>query len=175
VYGWGVAMRILAHTRHPKDGAMPTTDGRCRWTNTWSQYDYSADNRAFGVGHRPADRSARQAALPLTKRAVGGTGSSSSLKMMMENKTELVTEIRKFSDDFACPPAHTAPRSQHARVVAELTQAVHARDAFMAIAAHELRNPMTPLLGYAEHILSGGARKVSAPKRSLSRWSAWPA
>jgi two-component system, OmpR family, sensor kinase len=31
---------------------------------------------------------------------------------------------------------------------------VHARDAFIAIAAHELRNPMTPMLGYVEHILS---------------------
>ena len=60
VYGWGVAMRILAHTRHPKDGAMPTTDGRCRWTNTGSQYDYSADDRALGAGDRqPIDRHAR--------------------------------------------------------------------------------------------------------------------
>jgi two-component system OmpR family sensor kinase len=81
--------------------------------------------------------------------------------MMMENETELATEIRQFSDDFACPPAHTAPWSQHARVVAELTQAVHARDAFIAIAAHELRNPMTPILGYVEHILSVGRRRES--------------
>jgi two-component system OmpR family sensor kinase len=43
----------------------------------------------------------------------------------------------------------------------ELTQAVHARDAFIAIAAHELRNPMTPILGYVEHILSVGRRRES--------------
>jgi two-component system OmpR family sensor kinase len=48
----------------------------------------------------------------------------------------------------------TAPENHYARLAAELTQAVHARDAFIAIAAHELRNPMTPILGYAEHLLS---------------------
>jgi len=57
--------------------------------------------------------------------------------------------------------ARTAPLSQHARLVAELTQAVHARDSFIAIAAHELRNPMTPILGYVEHILSVGRRPES--------------
>jgi two-component system OmpR family sensor kinase len=73
--------------------------------------------------------------------------------MMMEIETELATEICKFSEDSAYPSAHTVPSSQHARV-AELTQAVRARDAFIAIAAHELRNPMTPILGYVEHMLS---------------------
>ena len=56
------------------------------------------------------------------------------------------------------PRARTTPGSQHARLVAKLTQAVHARDAFIAIAAHELRNPMTPMLGYVEHILSVSRR-----------------
>ena len=32
------------------------------------------------------------------------------------------------------------------RLIAELREAVQARDAFVAIAAHELRNPMMPLL-----------------------------
>src|ERR1700724_1011273 len=77
---------------------------------------------------------------------------------MMEDTTELANKIRKLSDGFACPPAHTAPASQHASLVAELTQAVHARDAFIGIAAHELRNPMTPILGYVEHIVSVGRR-----------------
>ncbi len=36
----------------------------------------------------------------------------------------------------------------------ELHQAVRARDDFIAIAAHELRNPMTPILGIAELALS---------------------
>src|SRR6202035_4052089 len=80
---------------------------------------------------------------------------------MMEDTTELATKIRKLSDGFACPSAHTAPGSQHASLVAELTQAVQARDAFIAIAAHELRNPMTPMLGYVEHILSLGRRPES--------------
>jgi two-component system, OmpR family, sensor kinase len=81
--------------------------------------------------------------------------------MMMEDEMELATEIREFSDDFACPPAYATPWSEHARLVAELTQAVRARDAFIAIAAHELRNPMTPILGYVEHILSVGRRPES--------------
>jgi two-component system, OmpR family, sensor kinase len=40
------------------------------------------------------------------------------------------------------------------RQVAELRRAVRARDDFIAIAAHELRNPMTPLLGVADLALA---------------------
>jgi signal transduction histidine kinase len=36
--------------------------------------------------------------------------------------------------------------------VAELTAAVAARDAFLAVAAHELRNPMTPIIGYVQRL-----------------------
>jgi two-component system OmpR family sensor kinase len=79
--------------------------------------------------------------------------------MMMEDEAELSSEIREAYGDVA--PVRIAPRSQHARLVAKLTQAVHARDAFIAIAAHELRNPMTPMLGYVEHILSVGRRPES--------------
>lgn len=39
--------------------------------------------------------------------------------------------------------------------VAELTEAVAARDAFIAVAAHELRNPMTPMVGQIELLLDG--------------------
>src|SRR5947209_20587569 len=80
---------------------------------------------------------------------------------MMEDTTELATKIRELSDDFGRRRDRTAPGSQHARLVAELTQAVHARDAFIAIAAHELRNPMTPILGYVERIVSVGRRPAS--------------
>lgn len=41
------------------------------------------------------------------------------------------------------------------RRVAELTEAVAARDTFIAVAAHELRNPMTPILGQVELLLAG--------------------
>ena len=37
---------------------------------------------------------------------------------------------------------------------AELTEAVAARDTFIAVAAHELRNPMTPMIGLVELLLS---------------------
>jgi two-component system, OmpR family, sensor kinase len=79
--------------------------------------------------------------------------------MIMEDETELASEICQACGEVA--NAHIAPRGQHARLVADLTQAVQARDAFIAIAAHELRNPMTPMLGYVEHILSVGRRPES--------------
>src|SRR5260370_23906300 len=77
----------------------------------------------------------------------------------MEDETELSSEIRKACGEIV--RVHTTPLSQHERLVVELTQAVFARDAFIAIAAHELRNPMTPILGYVEHILSVGRRPES--------------
>src|SRR5271157_5407093 len=70
-------------------------------------------------------------------------------------------EVLVDTDTASRHAAHTAPLSQHARLIAELTQAVHARDAFIAIAAHELRNPMTPILGYVEHVLLVGRRPES--------------
>ena len=79
----------------------------------------------------------------------------------MEGETDLAAKILELGNDTARLRDRTAPGSQHARLVAELTQAVHARDAFIAIAAHELRNPMTPILGYVEHILSVGRRPES--------------
>jgi signal transduction histidine kinase len=79
--------------------------------------------------------------------------------MIMQNAPDLFSEICKACIEVA--RAHRAPRRRQARLVAELTQAVRARDAFIAIAAHELRNPMTPLLGYVEHILSVARRPES--------------
>src|SRR4051812_21887824 len=38
---------------------------------------------------------------------------------------------------------------------AELTEAVAARDTFIAVAAHELRNPMTPMIGQVDLLLNG--------------------
>jgi two-component system, OmpR family, sensor kinase len=71
----------------------------------------------------------------------------------------LATQLCKRSDRFGCGWAHigTCP-SERARQIAELTQAVRARDEFIATAAHELRNPMTPILGYVEHILAVSRR-----------------
>ena len=41
------------------------------------------------------------------------------------------------------------------RRVEELTSAVAARDTFIAVASHELRNPMTPMIGHIELVLNG--------------------
>lgn len=88
-------------------------------------------SRAIGTGHlqlvdryaRPSSRSPEER---LAKRAL--------LNMMMEDETTLASEICQACGEVAS--AHIAPRGQHARLVAELTRAVHARDAFIAIAEH---------------------------------------
>lgn len=52
------------------------------------------------------------------------------------------------------------------REVAELRQAVRARDDFIAIAAHELRNPMTPILAVADLALKAARNaENSCPPR----------
>jgi len=79
----------------------------------------------------------------------------------------LATQLRQRSDGFghswtrieACP-------SEQARLITELTRAIRAREEFIAIAAHELRNPMTPILGYVEHALAVAAAR-SDPYRSF--------
>lgn len=51
------------------------------------------------------------------------------------------------------------------RQVAELTEAVKARDAFIAIAAHELRNPMTPIRAQLDLLLRLLRSGRSSPER----------
>jgi two-component system OmpR family sensor kinase len=51
------------------------------------------------------------------------------------------------------------------RRVEELHQAVRARDDFIAIAAHELRNPMTPIIGLAEAALAAARNAEGASPR----------
>ncbi len=55
--------------------------------------------------------------------------------------------------------AELADLRQH---VAELREAVRARDDFLAIAAHELRNPMTPIMAVAELALKAALNAGSA-------------
>jgi two-component system OmpR family sensor kinase len=55
---------------------------------------------------------------------------------------------------------HSDPQER----IAQLTEAVAARDTFIAVAAHELRNPMMPILGQIDLLLSG----IRAGKMSLS-------
>ncbi|MBV1800309.1 sensor histidine kinase KdpD [Siccirubricoccus sp. G192] len=51
------------------------------------------------------------------------------------------------------------------RRVEELVRAVRARDDFIAIAAHELRNPMTPILGLAKAALTAARNAEGASPR----------
>ena len=55
------------------------------------------------------------------------------------------------------------------RQVAELTEAVAARDTFIAVAAHELRNPMTPILGQVELLLAAVKAGRCTPKQVEQR------
>jgi signal transduction histidine kinase len=55
------------------------------------------------------------------------------------------------------------------RRIADLTEAVRARDEFVATAAHELRNPMTPILMRVEQMLELARRPdVACPERIVA-------
>jgi len=63
------------------------------------------------------------------------------------------------------PAAGAATHDGLHRRIAELAEAVAARDAFMAVAAHELRNPMTPILGQVDLLLDAvRAGRCSPPQ-----------
>lgn len=49
------------------------------------------------------------------------------------------------------------------RLIEELRAAIAARDEFIAIAAHELRNPMTPIVGQVQLLLSRARREQASP------------
>jgi signal transduction histidine kinase len=53
--------------------------------------------------------------------------------------------------------------------IAELTEAVAARDSFIAFAAHELRNPMTPIMGQIELLLAGIRSGRGTPEKIEER------
>lgn len=70
----------------------------------------------------------------------------------------------------ARPPATDAACNQDSvehlhRRIAELTEAVAARDAFIAVAGHDLRNAMTPMMGQVDLLLVS----VAAGKCSLQQ------
>jgi signal transduction histidine kinase len=52
---------------------------------------------------------------------------------------------------------------------AELAEAVAARDAFIAVAAHELRNPMTPMIGQVDLLLNGVRAGKFSPEQVEQR------
>lgn len=53
--------------------------------------------------------------------------------------------------------------SDSERLIEELRAAIAARDEFIAIAAHELRNPMTPIVGQVQLLLSRARREQASP------------
>lgn len=55
------------------------------------------------------------------------------------------------------------------RRIAELTEAIAARDTFIAVAAHELRNPMTPIIGQVELLLAAVRAGRCPPEQVAQR------
>lgn len=56
-----------------------------------------------------------------------------------------------------------SPTPDQDRLVDELRAAIATRDEFIAIAAHELRNPMTPIVGQVQLLLSRARREQASP------------
>jgi signal transduction histidine kinase len=52
-------------------------------------------------------------------------------------------------------PSATGTHEEMLAIIHRLNEAVDARDTFIAVAAHELRNPMMPILGQIDLLLSG--------------------
>ena len=61
------------------------------------------------------------------------------------------------------------------RRIAELAEAVAARDAFISTAAHELRNPMTPILGQVDLLLAAVKAGPMPPRTARATAGARPA
>jgi two-component system OmpR family sensor kinase len=57
----------------------------------------------------------------------------------------------------------TPSATDQERLIEELRVALAARDEFIAIAAHELRNPMTPIIGQVQLLLSRARREQASP------------
>lgn len=67
------------------------------------------------------------------------------------------------ADNTGALPAARPEDPQHQ--IAELTQAVSARDAFIAVAGHELRNPMTPIRAQIDLLLRQVRSGRASPQR----------
>ena len=72
--------------------------------------------------------------------------------------------------DDAPPRGSETTGASDGRTLEQLRQAVRARDAFVAIAAHELRNPMTPILMQVHALL----RAAADPKAAVPPGEAEP-
>lgn len=75
----------------------------------------------------------------------------------------------------ACPPSTPAAgdggqlvEHLHQRI-AELTEAVAARDAFISVAGHDLRNAMTPIMGQVDLLMASVTAGTSSPQQVEQR------
>lgn len=84
---------------------------------------------------------------------------TSTFRTRGHSSAELATDNRKTRAQVARLARVKATAERQNAVSAELLQAVHARDTFIAIAAHELRNAMTPIHGHVEYMLTIGRQR----------------
>lgn len=66
------------------------------------------------------------------------------------------------------PPSSGATQEELEQRIADLAEAVAARDTFIAVAAHELRNPMTSMMGHVDLLLFG-IRAGKYPPEQIER------
>jgi len=84
---------------------------------------------------------------------------TSTFRTRGHSSAGLATDNRKTRSQVARLARVKATAERQNAVSAELLQAVHARDTFIAIAAHELRNAMTPIHGHVEYMLAIGRHR----------------
>lgn len=68
-------------------------------------------------------------------------------------------QIRNAGQEAQGVMTNPSPDADKDRLIEELRAAVAARDEFIAVAAHELRNPMTPIVGQVQLLLSRARRE----------------
>ena len=162
----GYPSQLVDHWQHiPIDTQAPVADairtGKAVWIESLDERRAryptaaAADTTDFGTW----------VALPLTAngRILGGIGLSFQdfQPVSMEDRGFILSATQQCAQAFE--RAQLYEGEQQARAAAEA--AVHVRDQFLAVAAHELKTPLTALLGYSQTLLRRVVRDASLGER----------
>jgi len=110
-------------------------------------------------------RLAPRSALAVPLRARGQTLGVMTLAWS-KTVRQYTAEDVALADEFA---RHAAVAVDNARLYREAQRAISARDQFLSIASHELKTPLTSLLGYAELLLEELHALVETGERKTVR------